>query len=86
MTWQGEHVFFIKLSQPYPPAMCAQYATLVSETAMKVKEAEDKGDPVPRALKQHCNGNPIMNSAQCQWIATYDSDDDDTAIVATGVQ
>ena len=84
MTWHGEPVFLTKLSQPYPPAMCAQYATLVSETALRVQQAEDKEEPLPIALRQHCNGNPMLNSAQCQWMSTdFSDDDDETASAAT---
>ena len=49
-----------------------------------MKEAEDRSDPVPRTLTQHCHGNPMMNSDQCQWIAADVSNDGDkTASVAT---
>ena len=57
--------------------MCAQYATLASETALKVQQAEDKEELVPRALRQHRNGDSVSNSAQCQWMSTDVSGDGD---------
>ena len=84
MTWQGEQVFLTKLSQPYPPAVCAQYATLVQEKAWMVRKTKDEGKQEPRGLRKHCIGNPMLIGERCQWISTVEADSkEETASINT---
>ena len=78
MTWQGAEVFLTKLSQPYPPAMCAQYSTLVVESSIAVQEAEAEDRPPPRALKHNCAGNPMLNGASTVWIGDEELSEEET--------